>query len=480
MFFDRQAELAFLNGIVSRPSPQQGQFLMLYGRRRVGKTTLLRHWTEQGVLPATFWVAEKEPAMLQRRKFFASLLRSDPTSLSAPTFDSWSALWQAAATILADRRQIVVIDELPYAAESDPAMLSALQHAWDHHFEASQVILVICGSQVRTMELLLGRQSPLYGRLTGQWALRPLPFGALREFFPSWSPAEQVAAYAMVGGVPTYLRWLDPTRSLVDNIRHILLSPGSMALAEVEFLLADEVREPRTYLAILQAIGGGYHTLDEIANASLVGKSNLSAYLSQLENLKLIERRVPATIPPAQQYRSKRGRYHLRDPFFRFYFRFLYPYRLDLNYQPERVMPTIESNLRAFVGGTVWEELAREWTDAQRLTNTLGFTPEVVGSHWNRQVQVDVVAINWKTHDILLGECKWGTDAVDRKVVRDLLTSKAPLVLADLPNHGAGWRVHYAIFARTGITPAAQGELQAQGGFVIDLNQLYADLMLSQ
>ena len=131
-------------------------------------------------------------------------------------------------------------------------MLSALQHAWDQYFESSQCIVVICGSQVRTMELLLGRQSPIYGRLTGQWLLRPLPFGTLRAFFPAWSPAEQVAAYAVVGGVPTYLRWLDPAQTLTENIRRLIRTPGGMALYEVELLLADEVREPRTYLAILR------------------------------------------------------------------------------------------------------------------------------------------------------------------------------------------------------------------------------------
>ncbi len=369
-----------------------------------------------------------------------------------------------------------MIDELPYAAESDPATLSALQHAWDQHFEASQVVLIICGSQVRTMELLLGRQSPLYGRLTGQWPLRPLPFGILRAFFPTWTPAEQVAAYAVVGSVPT-LGWLDPNRTLVENIHHVLLAPGGMALAEVEFLLADEVREPRTYLAILQAIGGGYRSLDEIANASLVGKSNLSAYLSQLDDLKLIERRVPATIPPAQQYRSKRGRYHLRDPFFRFYFRFVYPHRADVNYQPERVMPAIESNLRAFVGSTAWEELARQWVMAQRDTDTLGFTPQTIGSHWSRAVQIDVVGVNWQTHDVLLGECKWGIEAVDRKTVRELIDQKTPLVLADLPNRGVGWRIHYAVFACAGATAAARQELATHNGFLVDLARLYDDLM---
>jgi hypothetical protein len=129
----------------------------------------------------------------------------------------------------------------------------------------------------------------------------------------------------------------------------------------------------------------------------------------------------------------------------------------------------------AFVGSTAWEELARQWIEAQRATDALGFTPEVVGSHWSRTVQIDVVAINWQTHDILLGECKWGADAVDRKTVRELI-DKASLVLADLPNAGANWRVHYALFTRAGATPAARRELTAHNGMVVDLARLYDDL----
>jgi AAA+ ATPase superfamily predicted ATPase len=476
MFLDRTQELAFLHSALTRTHPGPGQFLMIYGRRRVGKTALLRHWVEQSGLPFTYWVAEKEPALLQRRRFFAHLLRADPTSPTTPTYDSWSDLWGAAATVLADKRHILVIDELPYAADADGAMLSALQHAWDQHFESSQSILVICGSQVRTMELLLGRQSPIYGRLTGQWLLRPLPFGTLRAFFPAWSPAEQVAAYAIVGGVPTYVRWLDPAQTLVENIRQLIQSPGGMALSEVELLLADEVREPRTYLAILQAIGSGYHTLDAIANASLVGKNHLSAYLKQLEDLKLIERRVPITIRPPLRDRSKQGRYHLRDPFFRFYFRFLYPHAVDLSYQPERVLPAIQSGLRAFVGATIWEELARQWIDRHYSSGVLPFTPEYIGSHWSRRVQVDVVAINWQTHEILLGECKWGDAAVDRQTVRDLIERTIPLTLADLPDGGTGWQVYPALFARAGATRAARETLTVAGGILVDLPTLFADL----
>lgn len=477
MFVDRAAELAFLTNVLTRKHPGPGQLVMLYGRRRVGKTALLRHWAEQSGAPFTYWVAARENAPLQRRKLFTELLRTTGTNLPTPDFESWSDVWDSVAALIRDQRHLLILDELPYAAESDTAMLSSLQHAWDHHFQHSQAVIVICGSHVRTMELLFGRQSPLFGRMTGQWRLLPLPFGTLPEFLPHWSPEELVATYAIAGGVPAYLAWLDPEQTLVENIKQVMLAPGSLVLAEAMFLLQDEVREPRNYLAILQAIGAGAHSLSEIANASMISTIHLSSYLAQLQDLRLVERRLPATVPQMQQHRSRMGRYHLSDPFLRFHFRFLEPYAQEgiLSYQPERVLPAIQRDLRAFVGSTAWEELARQWILAQRTTDALGFTPEVVGSHWSRTVQIDVVAINWQTHDILLGECKWGADTVDRKIVRELI-AKAPLVLADLPKAGVNWQVHYAIFARAGVTPTARKELAAHNGIVVDLTQLVYDL----
>lgn len=355
MFVDRQAELAFLNSILERKRPTAAQFALLYGRRRVGKTVLLRHWTEQAGVPYTYWTAEKEPAALQRRKLFARILGVEPAR--AATFDSWADCWQAIAAFLGGRRHILILDEFTYAVESDPAMLSSLQHAWDQQFRDSRLTLVLCGSHVHTMETLQSRQSPLFGRLTGQWWLQPLPFAALAEFLPNWSAEERVAAYAVVGGVPAYLEWLDPSLALGDNIRQVILAPGSMWLAEPAFLLYDEVREPATHLAILKSVGAGNHTLSEIADAALVGKPHLSAYLARLQELRLVERRLPVTVPPARRRLARSGRYHLCDPYFRFYFRFIAPQQDELVYRPESVLPHIRENLRAFVGMTAFEEL---------------------------------------------------------------------------------------------------------------------------
>ena len=474
MFVDRRAELAFLDAILERQRPTVAQFILLYGRRRVGKTVLLRHWAEQSGVPHTYWAAEKEPAALQRRKLLARVLGVAPAR--SATFDSWADCWQAIAAFLADRRHVLILDEFTYAVAADPAMLSSLQHAWDQRFKHSAVVLVLCGSHVHTMETLQARQSPLFGRLTGQWWLQPLPFATLREFLPGWSAPERMAAYAVVGGVPAYLEWLDPQRSLSDNIQDVILAPGSMFVAEPAFLLYDEVREPSTHLAILKAIGTGNHTLSEIANAALVGKSHLSAYLARLRELRLVERRLPITVPPAQRRRSRRGRYHLSDPYFRFYFRFVAPHQDELAYRRERVLPRIREGLRAFVGATAFEEQCRHWVTVQGRAGRLPFEIQEVGSHWSRQVQVDVVAINWAERAILLGECKWGGSAVGRSVIRELIAAKTPRVLADLPGTRENWQVHYTFFARAGFTAAARAEAGSAGATLVDLETLDADL----
>src|SRR6266540_223392 len=477
MFVDRAAELAFLNrALANQQHPGPGQLVMLYGRRRVGKSTLLRHWAEQSGAPFTYWVAEKAPAAVQRRQLFAYLINADPTAPGAPAFASWADMWRAAAPLLQFQRHIVIIDELPYAAEADGAMLSALQHAWDQHFEHSQAMIVLCGSHVRTMELLLAHQSPLFGRMTGQWRLQALPFGALRAFLPGWPADQLVAVYAMVGGVPAYLSWFRTDRSLLENVRDGVLAPGSLALGEVLFLLYDELREPRAHLAILEAIGNGNHTFKAIKDAALIGDMHLPAYLSTLQDMRYVERRLPVTIPPAKQRTARQGRYHLSDPFMRFYFRFIHPHRDVVSYAPERILPVLQSGLRAFVGQTAWEELARQWVRERGYAGALPFVPEIIGSHWSRAVQVDVVAINWTVRAILIGECKWGDMVVDRQTVRDLLERTVPLTLADLPEKGTGWQVYPALFARAGATPAARKTLTAAGGILVNLPTLFADL----
>ncbi len=474
MFVNREQELSFLNRLLKDVRPGPAQLILLYGRRRIGKTSLLMHWANQQDIPHTYWGIEREPAALQRRKFYARIVNLPVRQ--APLFDTWSEVWEATAAFLGNQRHIVILDEIPYAAEADPAMLSSLQHAWDHHFSSSSLVIVLCGSQVRVMEGIQSNQSPLFGRLTGQWLLRPLPFRAVRDFFPAWPAADRVTAYAIVGGVPSYLEWLDPEITLNENINQVLLAPGSMFLAEPPFLLYDEVREPQSYLAVLKAIGAGHHTLQEISNACLIPKSHLSSYLVRLQDLRLVERRIPATLSPRQQRRSKRGRYHLSDPYFRFYFRFLAGQSEALSFYREAVTDRVVRELPNFVGQSSFEELAHQWLANQGKSGRLPFIPEQVGSHWSHRVQVDVVGINRQSHDILLGECKWERKKTGRQIITDLIENKSRRVRLDLSDISKEWRIHYAIFSRAGLTESAKNMLHEFGGFSVDLTRMDRDL----
>ena len=474
-FVDREEEISFLNRALQKSHPTPARLLLIYGRRRVGKTSLLQKWTNESKLPYTYWSAEKEPAPLQRRKLLAKIWRMDVRS--APLTESWSELWELVADRLKDERHILVLDELPYAAESDPAMLSSLQHAWDHLFQRSNLVICLCGSQIRIMETLMMRQSPLFGRMTGQWHLEPLPYSALKQLFPKWSVEERVSLFGIAGGIPAYLSWLNPALTLLQNIEQEILDPGGLFMAEPMLLLYDEVREPAPHLAVLKAIGRGYHTLDEISNDALIGKNNLSVYLSRLQELRLIERQLPVTVEPNAKRISRKGRYHLSDAFFRFYFRFIAPEHDRLSIDRETVMTHIKTQLRGFLSLSAFEPLAQQWIAVAGKKGTLPFKPEYVGAHWSRQVQIDAIGINWTQKHILLGECKWGLDSVDRQIARDLIDVKTPKLLAELPNGGNGWTVTHALFARRGFTKAALDTLKDQGGFCVDVDQL--DQMLA-
>lgn len=468
-FVDRKKELGFLQKLETYTD---GQMILVYGRRRVGKTVLLRHWAEKSSVKHIYWAAEKEPPQLQRRKLFAHCFGNRAAQTQ---FETWADCFRAIAQLLGQEPTILIIDELPYAAEADSGFLSALQHAWDHLFKSMPLILVLCGSHVNVMEQLMNRQNPLYGRFRRQLHLQPLPYCAIEAFGPNWSSDERVAIYATVGGIPAYLEWLDPTLSYSQNLQEVLLDTGSLFIAEPEFLLYDEVREPRNYLAILKAIGRGAHTLKEIQNETMLPKSHLSSYLSKLQILYMVERRVPATVRPQHQHRSRRGRYHLSDAFFRFYFRFISPRQADIAYKPERVLPAIRQQLRSFIGASAWETLSRQWVDWAVDAQLIDWFPESIGSYWDRRVQIDVVAISWTEKKLLLGECKWQPQPVSRKVVKEFVEVKRTKLMQTL-DKAEQWQDSIAFFSRGGFTKAATHYADQNNVLLIDLARLNKDL----
>jgi AAA+ ATPase superfamily predicted ATPase len=467
-FIDRERDLADLNRLLAR---EGAQFLLVYGRRRVGKTTLLTRWAAKSGLPFVYWVASRNTSAVLRQGLAQALWRLENPTAEAPIFPTWRALFQQIAKTVGSRRVVLIMDEFSYAMESASPLASDLQNAWDHLFKNSNIFLVVAGSHISVMEQLQHYQSPLYGRFTAQLPVNPLPFGALADFFPRYSAAERVAAYGILGGMPAYLERFDDRQTIKANVQAQVFDRTGMFCLEPFALIGDEVREPRNYIALLQAIGQGNHTIETIADAAGLQRAHAGGrYLKRLQELQLVERRVPATVP--RDERTTRGRYYIKDNYLRFYYRFVQP-NLDLLELGllDELWEIVNSQMRSFIGTYAFEDLCQEWVLAQAHAGKLPFSPQQVGQHWAADAQVDVVAINWREKAILLGEAECRTKPVSPSLVRDLV-DKAPRVIP-----GPDWRVYYAFFSRSGFTEAAREEIAALNALPpVDLGMLDSDL----
>jgi len=469
-FVGRNRELEELNRIISQ---RGAQFILVYGRRRVGKTTLLLNWAEQSGKPYIYWVANRDTPAQVRLGFTRAVWRwAHPEGQAVPRFDTWEDAFETTAQLVGDQPVILILDEFSYATESDSSLASHLQAAWDHLFKDRNVTIVLAGSHIGMMVDLMGYQAPLYGRFTAQLPVDPLPFAALRDFLPRYTAAERVAVFAVTGGVPAYLERFDDRRSLTENLRDLFMQRTSIFRTEPFFLIGDVIRrETQTYEAVLKSIAAGNRTPQDIGYTLGVSSSYLSPYLKQLEELHLVRRRIPATTPPERREKTKTSQYHLTDPYLRFYFRFIAPNADLVEQELSHVLwDRISDQFRAFVGLTAFEDLCREWVLVKARAGKLPMVPELVGSHWSADAQVDVVAVNWHDKAILLGECKWGVDDVGRSVVRELV-DKTPKVVPS-----EGWQIYYIYFARAGFTDAAREEAQTVGAMLIDLETLDSDL----
>ena len=227
-FVDRQEELATLDRLTRESRPQ---FVILFGRRRLGKTTLLLEFAAQSGLPALYWVASKQSEAVLQRSLYETCARfldvPPPPGMVTPS--SWTAIFQFLVENIAEklggRRVLIILDEFPYAVEASASLPSELQNAWDHLFKPrTNVFLCIAGSHVGMMSDLQERQAPLYGRFTARFPVGPLPFGALKEFYPRLTAVERVGVYAILGGVPAYLERIVPERSLRDNLEQEIMA----------------------------------------------------------------------------------------------------------------------------------------------------------------------------------------------------------------------------------------------------------------
>jgi uncharacterized protein len=403
-FIGRSRELTLLNRQYASDS---GVFIPVYGRRRVGKTTLLRRFCTD--IPTIYHVGKEVPDLLQRKEFLIQAARvlDEPLLAEIAPPD-----WKALLTMIGERwkgeqRLIIVMDEFQWIAASSPTLPSTLQEQWDSQWESDQrIMLVLCGSYVGFMEReVLGAKSPLFGRRTAQIQLKPFGFREARDFHPPYSLTDAARAYFICGGVPAYLRAFRPDRSIEQNICESLLDDFAPLFREADFLLREELREVQNYHAILVALAEGSLPHGEIGARTSVPSGSISYYLSQLESLGYISKRYPLS---GRRPAARAMRQELADPLLRFWFRFIFP---NLSYLSasgaERTFERrVEPRLPAYFGGC-FEALCREALPL--LYEAEGVTASFeVGQYWSKEVQIDVVG-HREDNFTDLGECKWGS-----------------------------------------------------------------------
>jgi uncharacterized protein len=470
-FAGRDLELGLLNDIHQRPG---AQFLILYGRRRVGKTRLITQWSGGIDGPVFYWMASQTSAANQLRGFSQALFQFlNPKARIEPTFSytSWDAAFAEIARAAADKRLVVVLDEFTYVMQADSEVPSLIQRAWDHQLKGSNVFLILTGSLAGIIQrTALDYQAPLYGRATARLKLQPLSFGVLADMLPQYNAEQRVAVYTITGGIPAYVELFSDQLNILQNLRQRILTPANTMLEDAVFLLGEQLVEPGNYIAILEAIASGFHRLSEIATMAGIARTNISKYLSVLQELGYVERQVPATVRRPEK--SRKGRYVITDAYLRFYFRFLKPYLAAIaRGRTRQAVSLLHDHLLDFIGTHTFEELCREWVSDVAEMDELPFLPERIGSFWSRQAQVDVLAINWRTKNILLGECKWGQKPVGRDVIQALVNKTEKVVPGS-----ATWQVHYAFFARQEFTEAAQQLAAEHNALLITLPQIETDM----
>lgn len=439
MFINRTTELELLEKLYASG---RAELFVLYGRRRVGKTELLARFCEGK--RSIFFVADLSSEASLR----ASLSEAVNTVLFGShqvnaLYSTWEDLFGVLARAGQNERLVVVLDEFPYLVAAYPPLPSVLQRVWDRMLQHTQIMLILCGSYIGMMEeVVLGYQAPLYGRRTAQYLLEPMLFRDARLFFTSFSPEDQVRAYAVYGGTPAYLRTIRPDCDLKRNILEGILTRGSFLYDEVRFLLQQELREPRNYFAILQAIADGRTRLNEIKQAT--GIEGVTAYLDTLQQLHLVERVVPVT--EAQPQKSRRGIYYLKDHYLRFWFRYVLPNRSQLErgggrmILENRILPEIDH-----FSSPAFEEICQQFLWKVGLSGGLPFVPTRVGKWWNAREEIDLIALGEEM--AMLVECKWTSKPVGIDVLLEL-ERKARSVQPELERR----YIHFGLCSRSGFT----------------------------
>ncbi|MEE8736305.1 ATP-binding protein [Bifidobacterium subtile] len=458
VFIGRTNELAFLESCYH---DENAQLVFLYGRRRVGKTETLSHFTQgksHVFFAAQSATKDEQLAAFSRQMFEAGA----PAGKYIAQYSDWNSALSDIANLPAteEGHRLVVLDEFPYLVKSDPSLPSVLQNLWDHTLRHENVMIVLCGSAMSFIEKeLLAEKSPLYGRATGILNMLPMPYWDAVKFLPNYSVEDKILAYATLGGIPHYLAQFNPSESLETNIKQHILRRGSALYSETEFLMHQEFRETAIYNSIIQAIALGATQLSDIANRTMMAPQKASTYIANLLEIGVLEREFPVGTKPVERSKGMRGLYQISDNFFRFWYAFVFSNRSDLEFGDIDGIYryAIEPQMHAFASKP-FEHICAMWLRRENMAERLPFRAGDIGRWWSKRDEIDVIATSKTDERLIVGECKFQNKQLAVSVLRALQNKGTQL-------HGT--QQYYYLFSPNGFTAAL--ERIAQTGVSIRL-----------
>ncbi|MDR3271201.1 MAG: ATP-binding protein [Peptococcaceae bacterium] len=422
MFVSRTNELSALNRMYAKDSFQMA---VVYGRRRVGKTTLISEFVKDK--PAIFFAAQEANEHLNLQLFSAEVYAFFGLPKSTGDFRNWHDAFSFIAEKAKEQRFILVIDEFPYLATKNKSVKSILQNIIDHEMKDTSLFLILCGSQISFMEKeVLGAKSPLFGRRTSQFRIEGFDYLDAAQMLPGVSDEDKIRYYACVGGTPHYLGQVDPALSFEENIIELYFEPQSYLFSEPAMLLQQELREPAMYNSIISAIATGASRLNDISTKIGEETSTAGKYIKTLVDLRILRREVPFGENPA---RSRKTLYQIADNCYRFWYKYVFFYSAGVETGTGRIIAEsmVFPELSVFIGKPAFEDICRQYVIRKNNEKSLPILATNYGTWWgtdNRVKQtadIDIVADNKPQGRVLLCECKWRNGSTDAGEVKKLL-----------------------------------------------------------
>ncbi len=442
-FIDRESEMETLQNEYNRNG---SSLVIMYGRRRVGKTTLISEFIKDK--PALFFLASEESEAQNRNAFkdkAADFLESE--LLKNADIKNWEVIFKTIADTSFDSKPVIVIDEFQYIGKSNPAFPSIFQRIWEETLKDKPVMVILCGSLISMMKSqTLSYNSPLYGRRTAQIRLKQIPFRYYQEFFPGKNRRELIEMYSVTGGVPKYIELFSETDDIYKSIQRCVLNRSGYLYDEPHFLLQQEVTEIGSYFSIIKAIAAGNSKLSAISTVLEIKSTGLTKYLKTLIDLDILEREVPVTEENPEK--SKKGLYRIKDNYIRFWFAFVYPNMSFIESGNSRiVMNKIRKGLISGHTAFVYEDVCRERMWDLNAEDCWPFHFSKIGRWWDGKNEIDIAAIDPEEKNLILGECKFWQEPVGINIFRELEQKSGSVDWQKQNRH-----VWFVLFSSAGFT----------------------------